>query len=74
MAKARIVEMGKDQVVLIPKQFHLKSKEVDIFRRGDEIILREKWRGMERAFYLIAQLDFVDASKNRHKDEPQRRR
>lgn len=26
----------------LPKQFRLKTEEVEIFRRGDEIVLREK--------------------------------
>jgi antitoxin VapB len=42
MAKARVVEKGKYQVVLFPKTIRLRSKEVEIFRRGDDIILLEK--------------------------------
>ena len=73
-ATARVINSGKSQVVLLPKQFRIRSKEVEICRRGDEIILREKVRGLERAFYLIAELDFVDALKNRSKDKPQKRK
>jgi antitoxin VapB len=43
--------------VRLPKQFRLKSKEVEIFRRGDEIVLREKEDGvMRRALELIMEL------------------
>jgi antitoxin VapB len=73
-ATARVVNSGKSQVVLFPKQFRIRSGEVEIFRRGDEIILREEMRGLERAFYLIAELDFADALKNRNKDKPQKRK
>jgi antitoxin VapB len=39
MATARVFWSGKSQVVRLPKEFRLKSKEVEIFRRGDEIVL-----------------------------------
>jgi antitoxin VapB len=71
---ARVVNSGKSQVVLFPKQFRIRSNEVEIFRRGDEIILRENMRGLERAFYLIAEMNFADALKNRNKDKPQKRK
>jgi antitoxin VapB len=39
----------------------VKSKEVEIFRRGDEIVLREKGKGLARAFEILANLpdDFL---------------
>jgi antitoxin VapB len=45
---------GKSQAVRLPKEFRLKSKEVEIFRRGDEIVLREKGKGLARAFEILA--------------------
>jgi virulence-associated protein VagC len=42
MAKARVVKMGKDQVVLFPKTVRIRTKEVEILRRGDAIVIREK--------------------------------
>ena len=42
MGTARVFRSGNSQAVRLPKQFRLKSKEVEIFRRGDEIVLREK--------------------------------
>jgi virulence-associated protein VagC len=63
------------QAVRLPKQFRLKSEEVKIFRRGDEIILREKDGTMVRAFDLLASLpddlEFVGREK---KDQPQKRK
>lgn len=41
MAKARIVHSGKDQFVVLPKEIRLKSDTVEIFRRGEDTILRE---------------------------------
>jgi antitoxin VapB len=56
MPTARVFKSGNSQAVRLPKQFQFKGKEVEIFRRGDEIVLREKSRGMERAFWLLASL------------------
>jgi antitoxin VapB len=56
MATARVFRSGNSQAVRLPKEFRLKSKEVDIFRRGREIVLREKERGLARAFEILAGL------------------
>jgi antitoxin VapB len=56
MATARVFRSGNSQAVRLPKEFRLKSKEVEIFRRGDEIVLREKGKGLARAFEILANL------------------
>ena len=56
MTVARIFKSGGSQAVRLPKQFRFDGKEVEIFRRGDEVVLRQKPRGMARAFELIANL------------------
>ena len=74
MATARVFKSGNSQAVRLPKQFRLKSKEVEIFRRADEIVLREKTGTMSRAFDLLAGLpDDVDLP-DRRKDLPQKRK
>jgi antitoxin VapB len=55
MATARVFKCGNRQAVRLPKQFRVKSKELEIEKRGNEIVLREKPGGMERAFYLLAE-------------------
>ena len=57
MATARIFTSGNSQALRLPKQFRLKGPEVEIFRRGDELVVREKFEGMERAFELLAALE-----------------
>jgi antitoxin VapB len=74
MATARVFKSGNSQAVRLPKQFRVKSKELEIEKRGDEIILREKPVGMERAFHLLTELVNLDALKNRKKDKPQKRK
>ena len=54
MATAKVFRSGNSQAVRLPKQFRLKSKEVEIFQRGNEIVLREKTDDdMRRALELI---------------------
>jgi antitoxin VapB len=74
MGTARVFRSGNSQAVRLPKEFRVKSAEVEIFRRGDEIVLREKDGTMERAFDLLATLpDDLDLGE-RQKDHPQKRR
>ena len=56
MAKARVFNSGNSQAVRLPKEFRVKSSELEIFRRGDEIVLREPRQGIERAFEILAGL------------------
>jgi antitoxin VapB len=56
MAIAKVFRSGNSQAVQLPKQFSLASEEVEIFRHGDEIILREKPRSLIRAFELLCEL------------------
>ena len=74
MSTARVFRSGNSQAVRLPKQFRLKSKEVEIFRRGDEIVLREKDGSMVRAFDLLAGLPDDLVVVAREKDQPQKRK
>jgi antitoxin VapB len=56
MATARVFRSGNSQAVRLPKEFQVRSKELEIFRRGDEIVLREKETGLARAFEILANL------------------
>jgi antitoxin VapB len=75
MATARVFKSGNSQAVRLPKQFRVKSKELEIERRGDEIVLREKSAGMQRAYDLLAELVNVEAIRElKKKDKPQKRK
>jgi antitoxin VapB len=73
MATARVFRSGNSQAVRLPKEFRLRSKEVEIFRRGEEIVLREKGKGLARAFEILASLphDFLPEGR---KDAPPQKR
>jgi antitoxin VapB len=46
MANTTVFQSGNSQAVRLPKEFRFKSKTVEIFRRGNEVVLREKPRTM----------------------------
>lgn len=74
MATTKVFKSGNSQAVRLPKEFRVKSKEVEITRRGDEIVLREKRGTLARAFHLLAGLPEDFAIPGRAKDRPQKRK
>ena len=44
MSETTVFQSGNSQAVRLPKQFRFSTKTVEIFRRGDEVVLREKPR------------------------------
>ena len=56
MATTKVFRSGNSQAVRIPREFQLHSGEVEILRRGDEIVLRERPRSLVRAFELLTGL------------------
>jgi antitoxin VapB len=42
MTEAAIFMSGNSQAVRLPKSFRFNGKSVEIFRRGNEVVLREK--------------------------------
>ena len=60
--------------MLLPNQFRLNGEEVEIYRRGDEIVLREKGGAMTRAFELLANFPAELDVRPRRRDLPQRRK
>jgi antitoxin VapB len=66
MARTRIFRSGNSQAVRIPREFRLSGTEVEIFRRGGEIVLREvRDPGLAAAFELLAELPPCAASPPR---------
>lgn len=74
MATARVFRSGNSQAVRLPKEFRLKSKEVEIFRRGEEIVLRERRGVMARAFEILAGLPDDMEIRSEAPDLPQKRK
>jgi antitoxin VapB len=63
MATAKVFQSGNSQAVRLPKEFRFQGKEVEIFRRGDEVVMREKEgvKGLVKAFEILSQMpeDFL---------------
>jgi antitoxin VapB len=73
MSTTRVFKSGNSQAVRLPKEFRFASNEVEIFRRGDEIILRERRLTPADGFRLLASLpdDFMTGGRE---DRPPQRR
>jgi antitoxin VapB len=74
MGTARVFRSGNSQAVRLPKQFRFKSKEVEIFRRGDEVVLREKDKNLVRAFELLTSLPDDFDLPGRDDERPEKRK
>ncbi len=73
MTVAKVFKSGNSQAIRLPKEFRVTSTQLKIFRRGNEIVLRESSQGLVRAFELLTELpdDFL---KDRKDAPPQSRR
>jgi antitoxin VapB len=56
MAITKVFQSGNSQAVRIPKQFRFRSRQVEITRRGNEIVLRERPANLSAAFDLLTGL------------------
>jgi antitoxin VapB len=73
MAITKVFRSGNSQAIRIPKEFRLLSDEVEILRRGDEIVLRERPRSLARAFELLTALSGDFFPTGRKQPKPQKR-
>lgn len=74
MTTARVFKSGNSQAVRLPKEFRVKTRELQIFRRGEEIVLREPAKGLSRAFELLAELPEDFLPEGRRDTPPQERK
>lgn len=73
MTTARVFKSGNSQAIRLPREFRFATDEVEIYRRGDEVILREKQPSAAAAFRLLASLPEDFMSEGRQDDPPQDR-
>jgi antitoxin VapB len=73
MSKARIFKSGNSQAVRLPKQFRFDVNEVEILRRGDEIVLREPKRDLSQAFAALGAMPEDFMADGRQDQAPQKR-
>lgn len=62
MKTAKIFTNGNSQAVRLPKEFQFDVSEVNIYRRGDEVVLIKKQQDLSKAFKLLTELsdDFME--------------
>jgi antitoxin VapB len=62
MNTAKIFQNGNSQAVRLPKEFQFNTSEVQILRRGDEVILKKSPQNLARVFELLTGLsdDFME--------------
>ena len=66
MNTAKIFRSGNSQAVRLPKNFQFDVSEVEIYRRGDEVVLRKKLQNLSRVFDLLTDMsaDFMEDGRN----------
>lgn len=73
MTFARVFQSGNSQAVRLPKEFRLNVEQVEIFRRGDEIVLREAPISAAAIFDALTQLPADFMADGRDDTLPQER-
>ena len=73
VSKARIFKSGNSQAVRLPKQFRFHVDQVEILRRGDEIVLREPKRNLGQAFVMLGTMPEDFMAEGRRDDAAQKR-
>ena len=73
MTYARIFKSGNSQTVRLPKEFRFDIDQVEIFRRGDEIVLRERLTSATTIFDALASLPQDLMADGREDAPPQQR-
>ncbi|QOW48895.1 MULTISPECIES: antitoxin [unclassified Acinetobacter] len=74
MSTSKVFMTGRSQTIHLPKEFRFKGKEVEIFRRGDEVILREKPVTADQLFKVLAQMPGDFYAETRVDEPPQERK
>lgn len=73
MAVAKVFKSGNSQAVRLPKEFQFHSKEVEIFKQGNKLILQEKPTNLAEAFEVLIKLP-KDFFHGKRKDLPPQKR
>ena len=62
-AHTTVFQSGNSQAVRLPKEFRFTTKTVEIFRRGDEVVLREKRRTMADLIASLPPITDADSAE-----------
>jgi antitoxin VapB len=56
MATAKVFQSGNSQAVRLPKEFRFRGKEVEILRRGNEVVLRERSKNLSDVIDILQRI------------------
>ncbi|OOG50460.1 type II toxin-antitoxin system VapB family antitoxin [Polaromonas sp. C04] len=73
MTYARVFQSGNSQAVRLPKEFRLNVEQVEIFRQGDDIVLRQTPANAAAVFDLLTDLPADFLAQGRDDTPPQER-
>ncbi len=73
MTHARVFQSGNSQAVRLPKEFRFNTDRVEIFRRGDEVVLREIPSSAAAIFDVLASFPEDFMADGRDDPPPQER-
>jgi antitoxin VapB len=73
METAKIFKNGNSQAVRLPKAYQFDVSEVQIFRRGDEVVLKRKPNDLSKAFELLTEMSDDFMSEGRQQPSAQTR-
>lgn len=54
MYLAKVFKSGNSQAVRLPKNFRVDVEELEIFQRGDELVLKKPTKDLMRAFDILS--------------------
>ena len=65
MTRAKVFKSGNSQAVRLPKEFRFETKEVEIFRQGNDVVLRSSRTDLTELFEILGTLsdDFMKGGR-----------
>ena len=73
MTYARIFQSGNSQAVRLPKEFRFEQDRVEIFRQGNDVVLRQVPTSAVAVFDLLGSLPADFMADGRQDTPPQER-
>ena len=73
MITTRVFQSGNSQAVRIPQEFQLDVSEVEIFKRGEELVLRKKPTDLSKVLGILSDMPEDFMADGRDDPSPQDR-
>ncbi len=73
MRTTTVFKSGNSQAVRLPKDLQFSDREVEIIKRGDELVLRPVPKNLSQAYDLLATLPEDFMAEGRDDSPPQER-